>query len=271
MRNLLKTDLKRIFSDKLFMVVCILGGAFAIVMPVLYKLIFKALGLEGELEMLLPVNAKSIFFTAFSFSDNFGLIMTVLIAVILCKDFSFGTIRNKIICGKSRTQIFLSIFISSAIVIAGLMLAHALLSLGVSLIFFDYQSTPFTLNDLWYAVSSVLMHMLIAIFMAAMVSFICVLIKNVGGTIVVCVAVIMLFSLIGGIVEVAFYASEEMDEVVKIILEVVYKANLFSSPIVGKVDSYTTSDICYAVISPAAFTALFVTLGIITLNKKDLK
>lgn len=271
MRNLIKTDLRRIFHDKLFMVVCIIGGVLAVIMPVLMKLLFVAIGVEDDMAGLLPVNAKNIFFTSFSFADNFGLIMPVLIGVILCKDFSFGTIRNKIICGKSRAEIFLSIFISSTIVMMGLMLSYALLTLGVSLIFFDYQSTPFTIDDIWYALSTVGMNMLIVIFMAALVSFVCVLVRNVGGTIVICVAVNLLFSLIGGIVEMAFMMSIESSELVQNILEVIYKANLFYSPIIGRVDAYSLSDVCYAIIPPVLFTGMLVALGIVTLNKKDLK
>ena len=40
MFKLLKTDFKRILCDKLFMVLCIIGGAFAVFTPVLYKVLF---------------------------------------------------------------------------------------------------------------------------------------------------------------------------------------------------------------------------------------
>ena len=43
MIDLLKTDFKRVLKDKLFIVVCIIGGVFAVITPILYKLIFSLL------------------------------------------------------------------------------------------------------------------------------------------------------------------------------------------------------------------------------------
>ena len=39
MRKLLKTDLLRVFKDKLFLISCIIAGAFAFISPLLYKAI----------------------------------------------------------------------------------------------------------------------------------------------------------------------------------------------------------------------------------------
>ena len=37
MRDLLKADLKRAWKDKLFLILCILAGVFAVSTPLLYK------------------------------------------------------------------------------------------------------------------------------------------------------------------------------------------------------------------------------------------
>ena len=125
MFNLLKTDFKRILCDKLFLVLCIIGGAFAVFTPLLYKVLFSLIEAEEFLNM--TVNAKSLFFTAFSPSDNFGLILPILLAIILCKDFSHGTVRNKLICGYSRKKVFLSMYIACATTICVLILCYALI------------------------------------------------------------------------------------------------------------------------------------------------
>ena len=106
MRNLYTADLKRILKSKLFMATCILAGVFALINPLLNKLLFEALDL-GEL-LGSMVTAKSMTFTSFLPGDNLGLVMPILIAISVCQDFSQGTVRNKIICGKSRTAIYLS-------------------------------------------------------------------------------------------------------------------------------------------------------------------
>ena len=155
MIDLLKTDLKRAVKDKLFLVLVIIAAAFAISTPFLYKIMIFALELDAEtqdmLEMLnIGMNAKSMFVGSFSLSNNFGFILPIFVAIILCKDFSHGTIRNKIICGKSRASVYFSMLLTCMILTIGFILFHALLTLLISLTMFDYQSTEFTANDFWY-------------------------------------------------------------------------------------------------------------------------
>ena len=87
MLNLLKNDLLRILKDKLFLIACIIAGAFALVNPLLYKVLFSSLEIESG-GLIGTVNAKSLFFSAFMPWDNMGLILPVLIAIVICKDYS---------------------------------------------------------------------------------------------------------------------------------------------------------------------------------------
>ena len=57
MFNLLKMDLKRLFKDKLFLVLCILAGVFALITPLLYKGLFALM--EGE-DLLGMFSAKDL-------------------------------------------------------------------------------------------------------------------------------------------------------------------------------------------------------------------
>ena len=86
MLNLLKTDLKRVFKDKLFLILCIIAAAFAIFNPLVYKLLFAMVGMVEELDM--AIDAKTLCFTSFSPGNNLGLIMPIFAALVLCKDFS---------------------------------------------------------------------------------------------------------------------------------------------------------------------------------------
>jgi hypothetical protein len=115
MKGLLKADFKRVFKDKLLIVMGILAVVFALITPLLYALLFSGAnemvaGMVGGI-----VSAKSNFFASFSVGNNLGLIAPVLLAIVLCKDFSFGTVRNKIIAGKvlaSLAGFYLSIAIT---------------------------------------------------------------------------------------------------------------------------------------------------------------
>ena len=204
MFDLLKADLKRVFKDKLFMILCIIAGAFILFTPLLYKALFSAIDMEDMMGM--AINAKTLLFAAFSPSSDLGLIMPILVMIVLCKDFSQGTVRNKIICGKSRSQIFLSMLITCIIVMCGVMLAYGLLILLVSLTVFDYQAAPFTVSDFGYLMISLGLEMLIYVFIASLVCFFIVFMKNAGLAIVMYFAVNFL-SIISSILSANFSIS----------------------------------------------------------------
>ena len=268
MRNLLKSDLKRIFKDKLFIIVCIIGVVFAIASPLLYKTLFASLNLEEELNMI--VNAKSLFFTAFLPGDNFGLILPIFIAIILCKDFTYGTVRNKIICGKSRKEVFLSSFLACAIVLSVVMVAHAVLTLLISLCFFPYQETAFQFSDFLYLLESFLLEILVYCFIAALVSFLSVFMKKTGATIVALIALNFILSLVGGILQISLEFISPANESYQLI-HFLTKINLFSGSILGKGVSYSFADLLYVILPALGGCAVFIGLGMLVFHKKDLK
>lgn len=270
MRELLKTDLRRIIKDKLFLVTCILGAFFAVSTPLLYKGLSMALEMEDELISLFA-SAKSIFFTSFSPSGNFGLIMPILLIIVLCKDFSYGTIRNKIICGKSRTKIFLSTFLSGTIVICGTMLAHALLTLGISLCFFPYQAEAFTGKTFLYILLSILLSVLIYVFISAIVCFLSFSMKNTGLAVVFYFAVNFFFSIVGTIVAVASAFVETSNEFLVKTFEILQKANIFMTTHIGTGTTYSATDILCLLIPVCVGTVVCILSGIAIFRKKDLK
>ena len=176
MKLLIKSDFRKFFKDKMFLVVCILAVGFAVITPLLYQLV---LGGMGEIDPMVEdmvagyVTAKGQFFGAFSFGNNLGLVAPLLIGIILFKDFSYGTVRNKIISGHTRTNIFLSTFVVCSVAMIGIIFSHALLTLGFSLPFFDYQATPFVMADFWYLLESLGFELLVYLFAAAFVSWLC--------------------------------------------------------------------------------------------------
>lgn len=271
MLNLLKTDLRRTFKDKLFLVVCIIGAVFAIIMPLLYVLIFTGLG-EMELgEFRMALDAKTMFFTAFSPGGDFGLIVPILIAIIICKDFSYGTVRNKIISGKSRSAIFMSMFTTSTISMCAVVLVQALLTLGMSLIFFDYQQGGFTGKDFGYMLLSILFALLVYVFVSALVCFLAVFMKNTGLAVVMYVAVAFLFAIVGSIIMVAGMAVDPENTTAVTILEFLNNTNVFTSTLIGTGTTYTFEDVMYILMPTLGGTAIFLALGLIVFNKKDLK
>ena len=277
MTRLIKSDFKRFFRDKLFLVVCILAVVFAVITPLLYIVVFGAMGeIDAMTKEMLSgyVTAKGQFFGAFSFGNNLGLIAPLLIGIILFKDFSFGTVRNKIIGGHSRISIFLSTFIVCSVTLFGIVLAHALLTLAISLPFFEYQSTPFALSDFWYLLESLLFQFLVYLFVSAFVSYLCVTKKNIGMVIVVYIAVVLGCTMVAGILQVVLTviaADPDMDKTV-MILEFLQRINLYnSSAVIGLGTSYKAEDILYYAVIPILFTAGLLWFGMWKFSHKDLK
>ena len=274
MRNLILSDIRRVWKDKLFLVACIIGAAFAVVMPLFYQLIF--MGMEDFNGDLLSafITGKGQFFSAFSPGNNFGLIVPVLLAIILCKDFSFGTVRNKIISGNRRSNIFLSMFTTCFIFLWGIIFTHALLTLGICLLFFDYQTEPFVMKDFLYLLESLCFAMLLYLFISAFVSWLCASMKNVGLVIVVYVAIVMVLSIIFMILEISISVLEyeEGKEATVNVLRFFQRINVFNSAsYIGAGSSYSAEDVLYFTLTPTIGAGGMLGLGLQKFNRKDLK
>lgn len=276
MAKLLKVDLKRIFKDKLLLVVAIIGVVLALTTPLIYKFIYLFIGADdtGLLGSLLSI--KTMFYSSFSLSNNIGFIIPVFLLIIMSKDFSYGTIRNKIISGSSRTNVFLSMFISCSIVIVLAMLAYAALNGLLTVALFSNEMAPITKEGVLYFVLSILFEILIYIFIAALLSFINVFAKNAGLKIILYVALafglIMIYSIVQVSMSVLIINGTE-NQLLMDLLEALLKLNVFYSNagIIGAVDKYIAEDIIYILVSTILGTGLFVFLGIVLMNKKDIK
>lgn len=274
MTNLLKADFRRVLKDKLLLVMGILAVVFAVITPLLYVLIFSGSGLADDPMISAMVSAKTQFFGAFSIGNNMGLIAPVLLTIVLCKDFSFGTVRNKVIAGKSRTSIFMSLFVVCFVVLLAVMLIHAFITLAVCLLFFDYQPTAFTVSDFWYFLESLSFAILTILFVAALLSSLCASMKNVGLAIVSYVAISFGLTMFASILQMVlpFLETMEGNELLVKILNILNRVNVGGSiSYIGTGTEYTVEDVMYLVFSPLVGTALLATLGAFRFNKRDLK
>ena len=274
MRELFRADLKRVLKDRLLMVMGILAVVFALITPLMYAAIFSGGGILDDPMFASLISAKGQFFGSFSMTNNLGLIAPVLLAIVLCKDFSFGTVRNKIIAGKRRSSIFLSLFAVCSLVLVSVMLLSAFISLGVSLLFFDYQPTPFTFADFGYFMASLGFEILVLLFMSALLSWLCACMKNVGSAIVVYVAITFVLVLAGSIMQAVVAVVELAGNNPNLAdtLMVIDRLNVGRAvAYIGAGTSYTWKDVLYLTLPPLAGILGFAGLGLIGFGKKDLK
>lgn len=278
MTGLLKADFKRVFKDKLLIVMGILAVVFALITPLLYLALFSGMGAtEAEMEMIsgaLSLYGRDLFFSSFSIGNNLGLIAPVLLAIILRKDFSYGTIRNKIIAGKSRSAIFMSLFITCSVVLISVILLHAFITLGFSLLFFDYQPGPFEFSDIGYFLGSLALELLPLLFVAALLSWLCASMKNVGVVVVLFVAFSFILTLAGSIIAIIIQTLEIIggSETTLSVLRFVDRINVSRSvAYIGLGSSYSLEDILYLTIPAITGILGFVGLGLMKFNKRDIK
>lgn len=274
MRELIQADLKRVLKDKLMLVLAILAVVFALITPLTFALVFSVIDVSEEPMLSALVSAKGLFFQSFSMTNNMGFIAPVLLAIVLYKDFSYGTVRNKIISGKSRSQIFLSTFIVCSLVLVCLIMLSAFITLGVSLIFFDYQEGAFAAADLGYFFASLGFELLVLLFMSALLSLLCTCSKNLGIAIVLYLAFTFLLTIVGSFTQVigavaqTFVESELLAKVIKVI----DRLNVgMATSYIGTGDSYSLSDVLYLTLPALSGIAAFLGLGLVSFNKKDLK
>ena len=276
MARLLYVDLKRIVKDKLFLVACIIGLVFAIITPLLYKFIVEFLKFDETGMMILSLSPRSMFFQCFSLSNNFGIILPVFILIILFKDFSFGTIRNKIISGSSRNKIYFSSLLSTFIIITILLFIHATISGLLSLaLFYDYAE-KIDFEVIKYFSLSVLFELLVIAFISSFISFINMFAKNVGLAIILFVAFLLIGSAASSILAIGvqiYELTSEVNETILGLLKFVLNTNIFytNASIIGISGSYKNYEIVYILLSTIIYSSLFIGLSLLVVNKKDIK
>ena len=274
MRELIQADLKRVIKDKLLLVLAILAVVFALITPLTFALVFSVIDVSEEPMLAALVSAKGLFFQSFSMTNNMGFIAPILLAIILYKDFSYGTVRNKIISGKSRSQIFLSTFIVCSLVLVCLIMLSAFITLGVSLIFFDYQEGAFAAADLGYFFASLGFELLVLLFMSALLSLLCTCSKNLGIAIVLYLAFTFALTLVGSFTQVIGAVAQTFveSEMLAKVINVIDRLNVgMSTSYIGTGDSYSLSDVLYLTLPALSGIAAFLGLGLVSFNKKDLK
>lgn len=101
MLNILKAEYKKFFQGKLFIAIAILIVVFPLVSGFLYGVVLK--NIDNE---IISVTAQAAFLGSFNPLNNLGLIFLIFMLIIIMADFSQNTIRNKVIAGYSKNEIY---------------------------------------------------------------------------------------------------------------------------------------------------------------------
>lgn len=142
MNNLLKSDLYRARKDKVLWIGLIVTIGLVLFQVILSKAMVLAMnGDEAEdlVSNTLAVSGLSLWSNGVSINGNTAqLFVPIFVTIFIVKEFTDRTIRNKLIMGYSRTQIFFSIIIVHIIVSLVYLLSASLFGLIFGSIFFGF-------------------------------------------------------------------------------------------------------------------------------------
>ena len=132
MLRLIKAFFFKIVRDLTFRITLIIGVALALVSTLGLFALGMFLG-EGDAEMAKSMlNGQSMLVNSMSPAQNFGIAIPVNLICFIALEFTHGTIRNKIIAGNSKINIYLSLLISGLFFAFALLLVYVGLCTGIS-------------------------------------------------------------------------------------------------------------------------------------------
>ena len=269
MNGLLKADFYHVKKSKLSVVILIL----AIVFPLLTVLLNVGLqaitnhasdGAAGDL-----FSANMLLNSVFSLTNNVGLIIPVFAGILICNDISNGTMRNKVICGNRRTEIYLSHLIVSIVFCVVTVLVYAGATAGFSAIFFKYDKIE-TQQFVYWGVNGVMTF----VYIATVVTFFAMTFRNAAPTIIFTIVVAL--GLLGLTSVLGFVDTEKIKYLVYLIPT--YSSSYFSigginmMDIFGPANSVSQSTAFWEGIASFVFFGILNTvLGIVIYNHRDIK
>ena len=95
--------------------------------------------------------------------------------------------------------------------------------------------------------------------------------KNSGIAVVIYVATVLFFTILGGVVSAAAVVNAIFNKLPQKLFEILGRINIFNASYIGQGITYSATDVLCFLIPAIVGTALILTLGIFVFRKKDLK
>lgn len=264
MLNLLKADFFRVIKDKMFMILSIICGAISVTIPIAIFGLFS-LVTEGSAPLRDSYSALSVTDLIASPFSTFGLVLIIFLLVLLGKD--NNTLRNKVIVGKSRSEIYFSNAVLTLLLYLGFMLVHLIITFVVSLIFFKSGLDSEHIGDF---IVGVLLKILGYATIASSIVFFASAFHNVAPGIIFSILLGNLFY-VAGTIATSFINPEMEESTINTIRILTYVDYPYS---IGLTLTAVSQGAIYLVpylTSTIAFSALFIGFGYLIFKNKDLK
>lgn len=147
MRNLLNESFSRLRQDLTFKVCLIIIIIIPAILISVQKFLLTILG-----EVVTGINAADDFL--FSMTNMLPLFIAISAGFFIAKDFQQNTVRNKIICGYSRTSIYMANWITSVCVALILHICSTIVSIVLGSVLFE-PGDIFTKVNIYYSLVNI--------------------------------------------------------------------------------------------------------------------
>lgn len=272
MSNLLKADLYALRKNKMTYILLAVCVGLSLMSLGLYAGInllagelleesaqeVEELGGAGFSELF---SARGLMLGTFSLTQNAGLIIPIFTGILILADVRHGTIRNKVISGKSRVQIYLSHLIVATLVCVGAVLLTFGVTAGGALPLFGY-GVPFDGAEGWNLARCVTVGTLTFVWAASVATFFAMVTKSTPLTIILTVATSFLLTLL---VNSSFLIPTDEYDTLYYLIPTCINSYVTST---GQI---TTEMFAWGVGSLLFFTAANTAAGILIFRKTDLK
>jgi ABC-type transport system involved in multi-copper enzyme maturation permease subunit len=165
MSKLLAEGLRRLFKGRRFYIVLIVIAAVTAVFPVLSYFVVDSREERGFADSLFLV-----------FAGQIPMFVSIAAGMLICQDFKNNTVRNKIITGHSRTNIYMANLIISLLVMVLYYLTIILVTIPLGYVFMSFEYFPSI-----GLFKKMLMILAVEIAFTSTIVFICNSLKSTGG------------------------------------------------------------------------------------------
>lgn len=203
MGRLFKAFLFKLTRDLTFRITLIIGAGFALLISGLFLAMdLMTHAVESSDRLLTGENMLSISLIP---AQTYSLAVPINVAIFVCLEFTQGSIRNKIIAGNSKFNIYLSLFLSGLFFCFALMGVYVLLCFGIGCIFggFDPNGSYF-MNGLnftpEYLIKLLIGSIFVYISIVSFTIFIATTLRNVGPCIPIIIVLLLILSYIAPII-----------------------------------------------------------------------
>lgn len=172
MINIFKASLYKMVKDITFRITLIIGGAFTLIMTLLYF----AMDYGFDTSEGLYLTGPSMMFNSMSPMQNFGFVLPIMLIIYVCLEFSQGIVRNKIIAGYSKIEVYFGLLLSALVFTFGIMVTYVLLNTFIGFAFSGFRvSGDFALGLLSASgtLSWTFILKIVAIFVVTYLSIVC--------------------------------------------------------------------------------------------------